>query len=131
MSRKRILIVDDDHDQQQALAIRLRAAGYDTTFASDGMQAVALVRKDKPDLVLLDIGMPGGDGFVVLQRLKAMSQNRMLPFVVLSARDPEANRERMLAAGAEAYFQKPADNGELLATIGQLLGETVERAKTA
>ena len=64
MSRKRILIVDDDHDQQQALAIRLRAAGYDTTFANDGMQAVALVRKDKPDLVLLDIGLPGGDGFV-------------------------------------------------------------------
>lgn len=131
MSRNRILIVDDDHDQQQALAIRLRAAGYDTVFAGDGMQAVALVRKDKPDLVLLDIGLPGGDGFVVLQRLKAMSQNRMLPFVVLSARDPEANRERMLAAGAEAYFQKPANNEELLATIRRLVGETVEQAKTA
>ena len=131
MSRKRILIVDDDADQQQAIAIRLRAAGYDTTFANDGMQAVALVRKDKPDLVLLDIGLPGGDGFVVIQRLKAMSQNRVLPLVVLSARDPETNRERMLAAGAEAYFQKPANNEELLATIRKLLDEPTEQAKTA
>ncbi len=131
MSRKRILIVDDDADQQQALAIRLRAAGFDTAFANDGMQAVALARRDKPDLVLLDIGLPGGDGFVVIQRLKAMSQNRVLPFVVLSARDPETNRERMLAAGAEAYFQKPANNEELLATIRQLMGEPAEQAKTA
>lgn len=131
MSRRKILIVDDDRDQQQALAIRMRASGFDTVFASDGMQAVSMVRKEKPDLVLLDIGLPGGDGFTVIERLRAMSQNLSLPFIALSARDPESNRDRMLAAGADAYFQKPADNAELIATIHRVLGDPPDEAKIA
>jgi len=129
MSRKKILVVEDDRDQQQAVSIRLRANGYDVAFAVDGMQAVALVRRERPDLVLLDIGLPGGDGFSVIQRIKSMSQNAALPVIVMSARDASENRERMLAAGAEAYIQKPADNQVLLASIRYALGEDMEQRK--
>jgi len=98
-------------------------------WAPDGMQAVALVRRERPDLVLLDIGLPGGDGFSVIQRIKSMSQNAALPVIVMSARDASENRERMLAAGAEAYIQKPADNQVLLASIRYALGEGMEERK--
>ena len=126
MNRKKILIIDDDREQQLGLAVRLRASGYDIAFASDGMQAVSAVRKGKPDLILLDIGLPAGDGYVVIERLKAMSETAPVPIVVLSARDPVGHRDRMLAAGAEAYFQKPADNRMLLGAIRAILGDETE-----
>jgi DNA-binding response OmpR family regulator len=113
MSKKKILIVDDDPDVQRGLSIRLRASGFDTVIASDGYSGTKLAQEEKPDLVLLDIGLPAGDGFVVMERLSMT----FIPIIVLSARDPETNKERALQAGAVAYFQKPADNDELLAAI--------------
>jgi len=123
MDAKRILIVDDDRDQQHGLAIWLRAQGYEAVFAADGIQAISAARKERPDLILLDIGLPGGDGHLVLDRLKALSHSASLPIIVLSAKDPASHEDRMMKAGAEAYFQKPADNAELLAAIRRALGE--------
>lgn len=123
MSAQKIMIVDDDRDQRAGLEIRLKASGYQVVGASDAVQAVAAARKELPDLVLLDIGLPGGDGHVVLRRLQALTPTSMLPVIVLSAKDPAGHRDRMLAAGAAAYFQKPADNVRLLAAIRQALGE--------
>jgi DNA-binding response OmpR family regulator len=126
MSRRKILVVEDDRDQRQAIGIRLRANGYDVAFAADGMQAVAGVRKERPDLVLLDIGLPGGDGFSVMQRIKSMSPSAGLPIIVMSARDAASNRELVLAAGAEAFLPKPTENQVLIASIRRALGESPE-----
>jgi DNA-binding response OmpR family regulator len=123
MLKAKILIVDDDADHRQGLNRRLRASNYDTAFAVDAVQAVSVARKEKPDLVLLDIGLPGGDGFVVIERLKGNAELGFIPVIVLTGRDVTV-RERALKAGAVAFFQKPADNDELLAAIRQALGET-------
>lgn len=125
MAKKKILIVDDDPDLRAALNIRLRANGYDTSFAGDAMSAVSEARKFAPDLILLDLGLPGGDGFLVMQRLSAIPALAVIPVIVLSARDKDANENRVAMAGALAFLQKPYNEQVLLAEIRSALGEDV------
>lgn len=122
MDRKKILIIDDDADIRLGLNARLKASGYDTAFAEDGVTALSIARREKPDLILLDIGLPGGDGFVVLKRLKTHTALACTPVIVLTAREAEEYEKRALEGGASAFFQKPADNQELLAGIASQLG---------
>lgn len=117
MNKPKILIVDDDPDLRKGLNLRLRANHYDTAYASDGFSAIAMAQKERPDLIILDIGLPAGDGFVVLNRLQQSAALSVIPVVVLTARDPEAHRDRTLKAGAIAFLQKPADNNELLEVV--------------
>jgi DNA-binding response OmpR family regulator len=117
MQRSKILVVDDDPELVKALRLRLRANDYDITTASDGYSAIATAQKDRPDLIILDLGLPVGDGFVVLERLQSSNPLSAIPVIVLTARDPQANEDRALKAGAAAFFQKPVDNDELLNVI--------------
>src|SRR4030081_2519188 len=121
MDSKKILIVDDDPDIRQGMHVRLKANQYDTFFAADAFSGVAEARRQQPDLIILDLGLPAGDGFVVMERLKNITQLAMVPVIVLSARAIEPNRERALKAGARAYLRKPVDNDELLAVIHEAL----------
>jgi DNA-binding response OmpR family regulator len=121
MSRKKILIVDDDPDVQLSLQVRLKASHYDVIVASDGVGSIAEARKHLPDLILLDLGLPAGDGFSVLERLKANDSLSMIPVIVLSARDRASNRDRALKAGAKVFLQKPVDNARLLTVMRQIL----------
>lgn len=123
MSNKKILIVDDDADVRLGYHIRLKANQYDTFFAADALSGIAEARKHQPDLIILDLGLPGGDGFVVMERLKANAYLAVIPVIVVSGRDRHANKDRALQAGARAFLEKPVDNDELLAVIRQLLGE--------
>jgi len=122
-TKQRILIVDDDPDLRRGLNLRLRANHYETMYASDGFSAVAVAQKVRPNIIILDIGLPAGDGFVVLDRLQQNPTLATIPVIVLTARDPQFNRERTIKAGATAFFQKPADNDELLGTIRDVLHE--------
>jgi two-component system KDP operon response regulator KdpE len=122
MMKQKILVVDDDPDLLRALRLRLRANNYDVATASDGYAAIASAQKEKPSLIILDLGLPVGDGFVVLDRLQNSDALSGIPVIVLSARDPQMNEERALKAGAAAFFQKPADNDELLNVIRVSLG---------
>lgn len=117
MPRPKILVVDDDPDLLRALRLRLRANNYDVATASDGYSAVASAQKERPALIILDLGLPVGDGFVVLDRLQNIDALAGVPVIVLSARDPQSNQERALKAGATAFLQKPADNDELMNVI--------------
>ena len=117
MAKPKILVVDDDPDLVRALRLRLRANQYDIATATDGYSAIAAAQKEHPDLILLDLGLPAGDGFIVLDRLQKSDALAGIPVIVLSARDPQNNEQRALKAGAAAYFQKPADNDELLNVI--------------
>ncbi|HSZ61153.1 MAG TPA: response regulator [Terriglobales bacterium] len=117
MANAKILIVDDDTDLRQALKLRLRANHYDTVHAGDGYSAIALAHKEQPNLIILDLGLPAGDGFVVLDRLQKDDKLSTIPVIVLTARDAQSSEQRALKAGATAFFQKPADNAELLEVI--------------
>ena len=131
MGNKKILIVDDDPDVRQGMNVRLRANHYDTFFAGDALSSMSEARKHEPDLIILDLGLPAGDGFVVMERLKAIASLAAIPVIVVSARDVRANKDRALKAGAKAFLQKPVDNAELLAVIRQALGEPAQPEKLA
>ena len=124
MENQKILIVDDDPDLRRALKIRLQANHYDTVQASDGYAAISVAHKEHPDLIILDLGLPAGDGFVVLKRLQDSDTLARIPVIVLTARDPRSNEQKTLQGGATAFFQKPADNSELLDVIRATLPST-------
>jgi two-component system KDP operon response regulator KdpE len=117
MNRAKIMIVDDDPELRQALSLRLRANHYDTLNVCDGYSAIAMAQKEHPHLIILDLGLPAGDGFAVLKNLQQYPALSTIPVIVLTARDPEANEKRTFESGAIAFFQKPADNEELLGVI--------------
>ena len=94
MPRPKILLVDDDPDLLRALRLRLRANNYEVTTASDGYAAIAAAQKERPALIILDLGLPVGDGFVVLDRLQNSDALAGIPVIVLSARDPQNNEEK-------------------------------------
>jgi len=121
MDTKKILIIEDDHEMRLALQIRLEANNYEVLLAEDGVSGVAKARTHMPDLILLDLGLPAGDGFVVLERLQNMLALACIPVVVVSGRDRASNLERAHMAGAAAFLQKPVKNAELLLTIARLL----------
>ena len=123
MSNKKILIVEDDADVRLGYHVLLKANRYDTFFAPDASSAVSEARKHEPDLIILDLGLPAGDGFVVLERLRANTYLAVIPVIVVSARDVHGNKERALEAGARAYLQKPWNDNELLALIRKLAGK--------
>ncbi len=123
MEKRTILVVDDDQDLLGAIVIRLRASGYEVISAADAIQATGLARRSRPDVILLDIGLPGGDGFLVLERLKINQVTATIPVIVLTGRDPASNRRRAEESGAFAFHQKPVDNKALLSSISEALGE--------
>jgi DNA-binding response OmpR family regulator len=118
----KILIVEDDQDTRQLLKIHLEANDYETAFAADAITAIAVAREERPDLILLDFGLPGGDGIVVMERLQIFPALAHIPVIVVSARDASPTGERSLVAGAVAFIQKPIDVEELLGAIRSALG---------
>ena len=118
----KILIVEDDQDTRQLLRIRLEANGYEIAFAADAVTALRVARDERPDLVLLDMGLPGGDGVVVMERLKSFPALESIPVIVVSAREPETTEARATEAGARAFLQKPIDMDALLAAVRGALG---------
>jgi DNA-binding response OmpR family regulator len=124
-AKMKILIIDDDDHLLLGLTARLKTNGYAVVWASDAVTAISVARDEAPDLIILDLGLPAGNGFLVLDRMKALSDLVAIPVIVLSARDPANNKRKALDAGAAAYFQKPPDNHEFLMAIRRALGETV------
>lgn len=116
-SGRRVLLVDDDEDLLVALATPLRRFGFDVAVATDAVTAVSSAVKEPPDAVVMDIGLPGGDGIVVMQRLHALPRLSGVPVVVLSGRDPAEHREAALSAGAAAYLAKPVAPDALAAAV--------------
>ena len=120
---KRILIVEDDAAMRQVLHLRLKSLNYDTVPVADAVNAMSEARKNPPDLILLDLGLPGGGGLNLMQRFQTIPRLAVIPIIVLSARERTAMEQPVLDAGAQAFFQKPADPDALLQKIRELLGE--------
>ncbi len=121
-----LLVVDDDASIRRMLDRTLTAAGYEVALAADGGQALAAVERAAPDLIVLDLAMPGVDGPAVLRRLRG--RGLATPVLLLTARDSLSDRVDGLDAGADDYLVKPFETDELLARIRALLrrGKTPE-----
>jgi DNA-binding response OmpR family regulator len=120
---KKILIVEDDPYVRLGIHACLKANHYDVICAAGGMASIAEARKDVPDLIILDLDLPAGDGFSVMERLNANDNLSLIPMIVLSARDLKLKLDRALNAGAKAFLQKPVDIAQLLSVIRKALGE--------
>lgn len=118
----RILVVEDDRSLVRALASNLEVRGYDVSVATDGADAMRLAADDRPDLVILDLGLPERDGLEVLQSLRGWTD---IPVIVLSARGTEGDKVEALDAGADDYVAKPFGMGELLARVRAALRRAV------
>jgi two-component system cell cycle response regulator len=116
----RILVVDDIEANVRLLEAKLQAEYYDVLTASDGASAIAIAAREKPDLVLLDVMMPGMDGFEVCRRLKDDPETRHLPIVLVTALDGRTDRITGLEAGADEFLTKPIDDIMLFARVRSL-----------
>ena len=121
---KTILVAEDDPASRELMREILEAEGYRVLEACDGGEALQKMGETEPDLVLLDIQMPGIDGFAVLRQLRQNPSYATLPVVALTAYAMQGDREKFLAAGFDAYLTKPVDATALRAQIQQLLTQS-------
>lgn len=123
----RILIVEDHDDLADALRANLRSEGYRASVASDGRQALAMVRVEPPDIIVLDLGIPGLDGLALLSRLRA--EGHWCPVLILSARDSDSDKVEGFRLGADDYVTKPFRTLELMARVDAMRRRVIrERA---
>lgn len=120
-SQRRILVVDDDEGIRLQLSWQLEADGFDVTLAADGAAALDELRAGVPDLMVLDLTLPGLSGLDVLRSVRAATPTRQLPVIILSGRSSEEDRITGLDAGADDYLVKPFSPGELAARVRSLL----------
>jgi len=119
MGKKKLLVVDDEQDIAQALKVRLKASGYHVVLASDSVQAFTMANSEKPDLIILDIMIPGGGGFVVAERLQQSQTTHRIPIIFLTG--IPGGEERAYKLGASGYVMKPYHPDELLEIIHRAL----------
>ncbi len=125
-THKTVLIIEDDPDIRHLLGIRLKHAGYEPIEAGNGTDGLRPVHERRPALVILDIGLPGMDGWQVLQRIRDVTTT---PVMILSARGLEAEKVRGLQSGADDYVTKPFGHQELIARIGVLLRRATDEGE--
>ena len=118
MDRKRILIVDDDENIAELISLYLNKECYDTDIAGDGETALKLFNEFKPNLILLDVMLPGMDGYQICTEIR---KNSNVPIIMLSAKGEVFDKVLGLKIGADDYIVKPFDSNELVARVGALL----------
>ncbi len=123
---KKILIVDDEADIQKLVGLRLRKAGYDVEVATTGLAAIEAVRDQKPDLILLDLRLPGIDGFKVCRQIKEDPALKKIPVIIFTAIHPETVPQQIRQCRADDFILKPFQSEDLLEKIRQCLGEAGE-----
>ena len=130
MPAKKIMIVEDETVTLAIMRKFLLDQGYAVVSTQDGSAAVTLALNEQPDVIILDLGLPGMDpfspsfdGFIIIDWLRRMASNVKIPIIVITAQTDSRVRHRALEAGANAFFQKPADHTEVLAAIRAAIGE--------
>jgi DNA-binding response OmpR family regulator len=134
---KKVLVVDDNEVIVKTTSVKLKSAGFQVLTALDGAEAVALVRRENPDLILLDIGFPpdiGGvpwDGFRIMEWLRRVDRSKKIPIIVITGASNEKDKERALAEGASAFLYKPLDYDELIKLVRATMREAATEARPA
>ncbi|MBT3461024.1 MAG: response regulator [Gammaproteobacteria bacterium] len=127
MSKPLIVVVEDETDIQDIIAYNLKREGYDVLTASRGDQGLSLIQAKNPDLVILDIMLPGVDGLTICQQLRAETKTKALPIIILSAKEEESDVVIGLGLGADDYIPKPFSPRELLARVKAVLRRSTAR----
>ena len=117
----KILIIDDEESNRRLLEVLVQAEGHQAFVAPDGETGIALAIAEQPDIILLDLMMPGLDGFEVVRRLRSNHQTAALPIVVVSALYDVAARQRIATSGADGSLVKPIDRWELSKRLSEIL----------
>lgn len=120
--KKKILLVDDEEDILSMVKMRLAAAGYEVITSGDGKQAYALAKQAEPDLIILDLMLPGMEGHMVCRFLKFDDKYKHIPIIILTARGQKQDIEMCKSVGADFYFNKPVNFKDLLAKIAEFIG---------
>lgn len=123
----KILVVEDEADTQLALTLRLETSGFAVLHATDVAGAIHIARSAWPDIIVLDLGLPDGNGYGVIKELKASAATSSIPVIVLTGKDPEGNQEHSYELGAIDFFQKPVPYQWFLASVGRALAERPPR----
>ena len=121
MSGARVLVVDDNATNRKLISDLLAFAGYEILGAADAEEAQALLRRERPDLILMDIALPGMDGLTLTRQLKADARTREIPVVALTAFAMKGDEQRVLDAGCDGYISKPIDTVRLLVRVAETL----------
>jgi CheY-like chemotaxis protein len=124
LAKSRVLLVDDFEDARELYAACLRSAGYETLEAATGLEALAMAQDQLPDLILMDLALPGMDGWEVTSRLKQDPQTRHIPIIALTAHALESERERTRQVGCDGFLTKPCLPPELVGEVARMLGRT-------
>lgn len=122
MTPKKVLVIDDDPIARQILNAVLKKRGVEVLMAADAMSALTLAQKHRPDLIILDLGLPAGGGYSVLKRLQMFPALSTIPVLVISGLDRAENEPLAMAAGAAGYIEKPATPEQLTAAVERFLG---------
>lgn len=120
-SKIKILIIDDDPEDVEITEARLKAHGYNVISTLDGLEGISIVRKQRPDLVLLDIVMPKVDGYAICKILKEDENIKKIPVILFTAKEMISDVEKGFAVGADDYIIKPVDWDRLMGKIEKLL----------
>jgi two-component system, OmpR family, alkaline phosphatase synthesis response regulator PhoP len=121
---KRVLVAEDEPNIVAALEFLLRRGGYEVEVAGNGGEALAIIERAPPDLVLLDVMMPGKSGYEVCARIRERPEWREMKVIMLTAKGRDADVEKGLSTGADLYVTKPFSTRDLLAKVRSLLGES-------
>ena len=120
---KKILIIEDDPSFSRAINHIVEKEGYDVSTASNGMTGLRMVKENQPDLLILDVMLPGLDGLEICSQLRAEEITATMPIIMLSAKGQETDKTTGLSVGANEYLTKPVDRALLLEKITSLLAE--------
>jgi CheY-like chemotaxis protein len=119
-----ILVVEDNEENWDMLSRRLQRRGYTVIRAADGQEAVEMVARDRPDLILMDVGLPVMDGLEATRRIRARTETQTIPIIALTAHAMSGDRARALQAGCDDYHAKPVELPRLVAQMEVLLART-------
>ena len=119
----KILIVEDNVEIAELVRDLLIQEGFEAIICHDGYQGIEFTHKFQPDLILLDLMLPAGGGYYVLEKVRLSSHTKYTPIVVLTASKDKEQKKQVLEKGVEAYLEKPYDNQELISTIRNVLGQ--------
>lgn len=120
----RVLVVDDESDITELLSYTFRDAGYEVLVAGDGMAALSLAQRWLPEVIVLDLNLPGLDGFAVCEMLRVLPSTRDIPILMLTAFATEQSRKLGLQIGANDYLTKPFSPRDVVARVKELVEET-------
>ena len=121
---KKILIIEDTENNRVLLARRLKPKGYDIVAAENAESGLAMVPTERPDLILMDVGLPGMDGWTATRQLKSDAETQGIPVIALTAHAMQGDREKATEAGCDDYETKPIDFARLFEKIDRLLPRT-------